>query len=219
MEVKKGGFILTKVTDYGIVKSSRKARKKSVKMHRECLKIDARMQIKELSTRKKNAYTARKLIDLEACVPMSGKRKRCEDYLNEKLEVNRSVRRKEEDRPEVQNTPTNENIATSSTFKYENLKKVSKFENAPLNLAARTDGFNVGKVKQLASIFGKFKNKEVNNISEGVSQANDPGLASKLANGREPSKSSGKKRTWELGQKGAVLPPNVIGADFDPRGK
>ena len=69
MELEKGGFILTKVTDYGIVKTSRKAKKKTVKMHRECLKIDARLQIKELSTKKKNAYTARKLIDLEACVP------------------------------------------------------------------------------------------------------------------------------------------------------
>ena len=53
-----------------------------------------------------------------------------------------------------------------------------------MKLAARIDRFSVGKVKELASIFAKMKNKEVKNISEGVSQANDPGLASKLANGR-----------------------------------
>ena len=153
-------------------------------------------------------------------MPMSGKRKRCEDYLNEKLEVNRSVRRKEEERPDVQKTPANVCLAISSQkFNYENVKKILNLENAPLTVAAKTSGLNGGNVKKLASIFGKFKNKEVKNIPEGVSQADDPGLASKIANGREPVKSSGKKRTWELAQKGAVLPPNVIGADFDPRGK
>ena len=42
MKLEKGGFILTKVTDYGIVKSSRKTKNKSVKIFREGLKADAR---------------------------------------------------------------------------------------------------------------------------------------------------------------------------------
>ena len=150
-------------------------------------------------------------------MPMSGKRKRGEDNLKEKLEINISVRRIEEERPDVQKTPANVCLAISSQkFNFENVKKTLNLENAPLTVAAKTSGFNGGNVKKLASIFG---NKEVKNISERVSQAIDPGLASKLANGREPRKSSGKKRTWELGQKGAVLPPNVIRADCDPRSK
>ena len=88
-----------------------------------------------------------------------------------------------------------------------------------MTVAAQTSGLSGGNVRKLASIFGNVRSKEVKNILKGVSQAEDPGLASRLANGREPSRSSGKKRTWELGQKGAVLPPNVIGADFDPESK
>ena len=100
MELEKGGFKLMKVTDYGIVKSSRKRLKRCVKMPRECYKTDERQKIKELSTEKKTAYTARKLTALEAGMPMSGKRKRVEDNLKEKPEMNRSVRRKEEEIPE-----------------------------------------------------------------------------------------------------------------------
>ena len=64
-----------------------------------------------------------------------------------------------------------------------------------------------------------MKSKEVRNNSEGVSQASNPGLASAIANGREPYKDSGKKRTWELSQKVAAMPPNVIGAETGPRSK
>ena len=53
MKLEKGGFILTKVTDYGTVKTSRKVKKKSVKMPRDCMKADARSEIRELSTKKK----------------------------------------------------------------------------------------------------------------------------------------------------------------------
>ena len=88
-----------------------------------------------------------------------------------------------------------------------------------MTLAARIDGFNVGKVKELASIFGKMRSKEVRNISKGVSQARYPGLARATANGREPNIDSGKKRTWELSQKVAAMPPNVIGAETGPRSK
>ena len=122
MELEKGGFKLLKVTDYGIVKSSRKRLKRSVKMLGECYKTDARQKISELSTKKRNAYTARKLNSLDACMPMPGKRKRVED-LKEKQEMNRSVRRKEEELPVVQNTPTNVCHANSSKeFKKENVR-------------------------------------------------------------------------------------------------
>ena len=65
-------------------------------------------------------------------------------------------------------------------------------------------------MKVLASIFGNIKNKEVRKDLQGVSQARKPGLARATANGREPTKDSGKKRV-------AATPPNVIGAEVGPR--
>ena len=120
------------------------------------------------------------------------------------------------------NTPANVCLGESSReFGKENVKveNISNFKIAPLTVAAQTSGLNGGKVMKLASIFGNLRSKEVKNNLKGVSQAEDPGLANRLANGREPSMGTGKKRTWELGQKGAVLPPNVIGADFVPESK
>ena len=219
MELERGGFKLIKVTDYGIVKSSRKRWKRFVKLPRECFKTDERQKIAKLSTEKKNAYNARKLTALEAGMPMSGKkRKRVED-LKEKPEENRSVRSKGEEVPDILNTPANVCLAESSReFRKENLKveNIPNFKIAPLTMAAQTSGLNGGKVMKIASIFENLRSKEVKNILKGVSQAEDPGLANRLANGREPSMGTGKKRTWELGQKGAVMPPNVIGADFVP---
>ena len=214
---------MIKVTDFGIVKSSRKRKKRVVKLQIECFKTDERKKIEKLSTKKKIAYTARKLTDLEAGMPMPGKkRKRVED-LKEKSEEKRSVRKKEEELPDILNTPANVCLTESSgEFENENVKvenTVSNFKIAPLTVAAKTIGLNGGKVKKLASIFGNLKSKEVKNFPKGASQADDPGLANRLANGREPSMGNGKKRTWELGQKGAVLPPNVIGADFVPESK
>ena len=125
--------------------------------------------------------------------------------------------------PDTMNTPTNVCIEESSgEFEMENVKvknSIQNFKIAPLTVAANNIGLNGGIVKKLASIFGNVKSKEVKNIQKGVSQADDPGLANRLANEREPSMGTEKKRTWELGQKGAVLPPNVIGADFVPESK
>ena len=214
---------MIKVTDFGIVKSSRnKKQKKSVRVQLDCFNPDERATIMKLSTEKKIAYTGEKLTTLEAGMPMlKKKRKREEDLIEnyENSKEKRSVRkRKEEDLPDTVNTPANVCIAKSSgEFVIENVNVKNNFQNfkiAPLTVAANNIGLNGGKVKKLASIFGNVKIKEVKNIQKGASQAEDHGLANRLANEREPSMETEKKRTWELGQKGAVLPPNVIGADF-----
>ena len=87
MALEAGGFKLTKVTDYGIVKSNRLP---SNMKRRKRQNNDARKEIKILSDQKRAGYTKQRLKDLEACTPKSGekmKRKReKEDNLKENLE-------------------------------------------------------------------------------------------------------------------------------------
>ena len=71
MALEPGGFKLTKVTDYSIVKSSRlpgQARRK------KCQNIDARKGMKILSDQKRAGYTRQRIKDLEACTPKSGEK-------------------------------------------------------------------------------------------------------------------------------------------------
>ena len=145
MKLEKGGFIITKVIDYGVVKSSRKYKNMLLKISRKGLKTDARSELEMLSTRKRSVYTSDKLRDLEACMPKSVKRKR-EDYLKESLEdkITRNMRRKEEDNSDILKTsPTIEASAKSSKLKPKNYNQDSKLENAPL--AATDVNFKGGK--------------------------------------------------------------------------
>ena len=161
MELERGGFQLVKVTDFGIVKSSRKKKKRVVKVQLDCFKTDEREKIKKLSTEKKIAYTARKLTTLEAGMPMPVKKRKREEDLREKSEEKRSVRKKEEELPDIMNTPANVCLTESSgEFENENVKvenTIPNFKIAPLTVAAKNIGLNGGKVKKLASIFWKCK--------------------------------------------------------------
>ena len=150
-------------------------------------------------------------------MPKSVKCKR-EDNQKEGLEakITRKMRRKEEDNFDILKTsPTIESSAKSSELKPKKYDQDSKLENAPL--AATNVNFKGGKVKKLASIFGKSNYKEVRKDLERVIQAREPSLARNTANGRGSELDSGKKRTWDLSHKVAATPPNVIGCEAKPR--